>query len=127
MSNLLCLPDEMLRLILANLATSDDLASISLTARVFHTLAREDELWRLALERETHRNLSSPDATSTFRMMYQRHKPHWFLTRQAFWHSDETPGRLMYSRYNDKTDNICLLYTSPSPRDGLLSRMPSSA
>ena len=25
------------------------------------------------------------------------------------------------------TINICLLYTSPSPRDGLLSRMPSSA
>ena len=23
--------------------------------------------------------------------------------------------------------NICLLYTSPSPRDGILSRMPSSA
>ena len=23
--------------------------------------------------------------------------------------------------------NNCLLYTSPSPRDGLLSRMPSSA
>ena len=27
----------------------------------------------------------------------------------------------------NKMDNICLLYTSPSPRDGLLSRMPSSA
>ena len=26
--------------------------------------------------------------------------------------------------YNGK---VCLLYTSPSPRDGLLSRMPSSA
>ena len=26
-----------------------------------------------------------------------------------------------------KYSNICLLYTSPSPRDGLLSRMPSSA
>ena len=25
------------------------------------------------------------------------------------------------------TSEICLLYTSPSPRDGLLSRMPSSA
>ena len=24
-------------------------------------------------------------------------------------------------------NNFCLLYTSPSPRDGLLSRMPSSA
>ena len=29
-----------------------------------------------------------------------------------------------YSRYQS---NTCLLYTSPSPRDGLLSRMPSSA
>ena len=27
----------------------------------------------------------------------------------------------------DSLDNTCLLYTSPSPRDGLLSRMPSSA
>ena len=38
-----------------------------------------------------------------------------------------------YSRYSicfelmDKMDGPCLLYTSPSPRDGLLSRMPSSA
>ena len=30
-------------------------------------------------------------------------------------------GRIMANRNN------CLLYTSPSPRDGLLSRMPSSA
>ena len=27
----------------------------------------------------------------------------------------------------DGVDATCLLYTSPSPRDGLLSRMPSSA
>ena len=26
-----------------------------------------------------------------------------------------------------KDDNFCLLYTSPSPRDATLSRMPSSA
>ena len=26
-----------------------------------------------------------------------------------------------------EVDEVCLLYTSPSPRDGLLSRMPSSA
>ena len=30
------------------------------------------------------------------------------------------------SEYED-TSKTCLLYTSPSPRDGLLSRMPSSA
>ena len=27
----------------------------------------------------------------------------------------------------EETIDACLLYTSPSPRDGLLSRMPSSA
>ena len=29
--------------------------------------------------------------------------------------------------FNVKLSGTCLLYTSPSPRDGLLSRMPSSA
>ena len=29
--------------------------------------------------------------------------------------------------YFGETEGDCLLYTSPSPRDGLLSRMPSSA
>ena len=31
------------------------------------------------------------------------------------------------ARNERKEINGCLLYTSPSPRDGLLSRMPSSA
>ena len=29
--------------------------------------------------------------------------------------------------YSLSNTHVCLLYTSPSPRDGLLSRMPSSA
>ena len=33
----------------------------------------------------------------------------------------------MLDDVRDKFDKPCLLYTSPSPRDGLLSRMPSSA
>ena len=40
-------------------------------------------------------------------------------------------GQMQKNRYghNDVLTKgyICLLYTSPSPRDGLLSRMPSSA
>ena len=35
--------------------------------------------------------------------------------------ADSPPMRMM------DVDQACLLYTSPSPRDGLLSRMPSSA
>ena len=34
---------------------------------------------------------------------------------------------IYYNVVNGVGTNGCLLYTSPSPRDGLLSRMPSSA
>ena len=34
---------------------------------------------------------------------------------------------MLSARLFEVLDEICLLYTSPSPRDGLLSRMPSSA
>ena len=37
------------------------------------------------------------------------------------------PGRTTTGRGTPQTSKTCLLYTSPSPRDGLLSRMPSSA
>ena len=33
----------------------------------------------------------------------------------------------LFIKLKISTFNFCLLYTSPSPRDGLLSRMPSSA
>ena len=33
----------------------------------------------------------------------------------------------MFTNVEGEWDEVCLLYTSPSPRDGLLSRMPSSA
>ena len=35
--------------------------------------------------------------------------------------------RIILVNSNPATIMTCLLYTSPSPRDGLLSRMPSSA
>ena len=37
------------------------------------------------------------------------------------------PGRFQIGLRTEFRDTNCLLYTSPSPRDGLLSRMPSSA
>ena len=41
-------------------------------------------------------------------------------------HSDRQ-GTGLIQALNGATLVACLLYTSPSPRDGLLSRMPSSA
>ena len=64
-------------------------------------------------------------------------KVHWWLNQQVLKFQDSVSEikAVSYSLQLVKkietqcccnTDN-CLLYTSPSPRDGLLSRMPSSA
>ena len=37
------------------------------------------------------------------------------------------PGHKLHKLLRPRNVSSCLLYTSPSPRDGLLSRMPSSA
>ena len=37
------------------------------------------------------------------------------------------PMRVVQIKTTERDGYTCLLYTSPSPRDGLLSRMPSSA
>ena len=46
-------------------------------------------------------------------------------------HTDEMLKRVAHMEWQDEQRAAwmggCLLYTSPSPRDGLLSRMPSSA
>ena len=51
------------------------------------------------------------------------------------WRVEQTPDLVAHKFLDRETSykeldllsNNCLLYTSPSPRDGLLSRMPSSA
>ena len=57
-----------------------------------------------------------------------------FPTRELFQQKINEFQLIIFDRYARQGvlpipyfDNICLLYTSPSPRDGLLSRMPSSA
>ena len=43
------------------------------------------------------------------------------------WTVDEEKQLREMVQEHKRLNEICLLYTSPSPRDGLLSRMPSSA
>ena len=40
---------------------------------------------------------------------------------------EERSNQLAHFLRDEGLEKGCLLYTSPSPRDGLLSRMPSSA
>ena len=57
----------------------------------------------------------------------------WFSDSSSFSknvHQDFMIRELLNKKLKDAAVSniqICLLYTSPSPRDGLLSRMPSSA
>ena len=60
--------------------------------------------------------------------IWDRYKQHV----QAFWTPEEVSLQddlrdLKTLNEGEKHFINCLLYTSPSPRDGLLSRMPSSA
>ena len=52
--------------------------------------------------------------------------PHAIATDNYFKNRSDTP-RDANGQYDFESLGACLLYTSPSPRDGLLSRMPSSA
>ena len=45
----------------------------------------------------------------------------------AYFSISENDERLIEKNLRKISFNICLLYTSPSPRDDVISRMPSSA
>ena len=53
----------------------------------------------------------------------------FYRIKQTIFNHEDTPWRFIkdVSGLGKERDCYCLLYTSPSPRDGLLSRMPSSA
>ena len=55
------------------------------------------------------------------------HTPLMWIDKAATWSlAEELGGAALVDLIREETVT-CLLYTSPSPRDGLLSRMPSSA
>ena len=49
------------------------------------------------------------------------------IQEEAHFSAEDIYKELISNNEDIGLATICLLYTSPSPRDGLLSRMPSSA
>ena len=68
----------------------------------------------------------NPNLTSFgFNRGTQGHAISVFLSEKP--HTTEEIHQYLIDNFNSTKEKACLLYTSPSPRDGLLSRMPSSA
>ena len=72
------------------------------------------------------------DAGNTFNGAISMNTPSYMYFPTGRTEGERGRGRaVLFQGLSDSsggyTNNICLLYTSPSPRDGLLSRMPSSA
>ena len=63
-------------------------------------------------------------AAQTVLQYTRRHPLTLYLVDNA---SPDGSGARLEAAVKGGTLSTCLLYTSPSPRDGLLSRMPSSA
>ena len=85
----------------------------------------------------TQREIEIPEPV---RDVYRRYRPSPLYRARALEADLGTPARIYYKyeglsptgshKVNTAVPQVyynCLLYTSPSPRDGLLSRMPSSA
>ena len=74
-------------------------------------------------------------ATTLFQAEQSRAAPVGVRWKRSSAESSELKSESLQTTYTGPTflgfdcfeDKTCLLYTSPSPRDGLLSRMPSSA
>ena len=49
------------------------------------------------------------------------------IFNDQYGHTSRAGGAISYAYHLSLNEKICLLYTSPSPRDATLSRMPSSA
>ena len=88
---------------------------------------RKDELIQKIPIEEVIERLSNSEIRQPTKFGFETddHKLDRMFLAQAYWANHNT----VYVGRTEKTAKhmLCLLYTSPSPRDGLLSRMPSSA
>ena len=74
--------------------------------------------------------IDSPEGKLKFEVIYKRYKNLMFYAANSVLGDTRDSEDVVHDAFLkviEIIDNICLLYTSPSPRDRCLSRMPSSA
>ncbi|KAK5130693.1 hypothetical protein LTR16_001353 [Cryomyces antarcticus] len=117
-SPLLALPAELIDYILTVLPPTS-LATLSQTCRLLHTYCLDEQLWMRHVNSNlpfplkpasSHRGPLSrynPSAVRSFRDLYARHHPHWFLPRHRIWFADSgSSGKLLVARYDERTGAV---------------------
>ena len=69
----------------------------------------------------------TPEQQQALARVFQQTLAQVFQPERIFHQLKQVNNQTMKSNQPARMFSTCLLYTSPSPRDGLLSRMPSSA
>ena len=111
-----------------------------MTASISAARSLDTPPWRMALARWMPRLVVAPTFALAFAFIYgliawngvlsvsaSRLLPNYEFVGLAQYVTLFESERWMVALKNLVIFSTCLLYTSPSPRDGLLSRMPSSA
>ena len=98
------------------LSESNSLSDLNITSEIKHFIADLRGLSREVLEGITNKLITFDSSISNMKGS--------FVIVCDFTFDDSLT---IVPTLQEAYDYICLLYTSPSPRDGLLSRMPSSA
>ena len=88
--------------------------------------AMDEEEYRCYLERSQNREKGFDSFRTMILDLYRNNDCIRLPISAVYDYLEETHEELPANE-NSLRNYICLLYTSPSPRDGLLSRMPSSA
>ena len=98
------------------------------SSTIYHLARRGLKVLGLEQFEIPHELGSSHGYSRMIRYTLQEHPSYVPLVRRAYelWYElEQTVGETLV--VTTGSVRACLLYTSPSPRDGLLSRMPSSA
>ena len=106
----------------------DVIFTMKQAARLREVIARDEstsDLLEYFKNETTAQNIMSTVATKLQR--YEFIAAAWTHAKEKVSLRDWIKDRSILVLGNDEATRTCLLYTSPSPRDGLLSRMPSSA
>ena len=110
--NIQDLPSEIIFHIL-HLLPPTSLAIASAVSKSFRCHAHDDLLWELHIREhvEASQTLSLPPTVHSWRDLYKRHHPYWFIVRHKIWHSDSgLRGDILVTNYDIPSGSI-LAYT----------------